>query len=477
MKNWLIGVITASLFFLILGYISYNNIIDTTYTMVQKNLTKETGNVKENEKIWSDLKGDGKTHPLKEKFKKKEDAIKSFPFLYSYLKDYPNLDWEDIEIDWVVIQNAINSAGINSQILIPKPIIGYRINRPIIIKQGQTIDFSSNSKIYDYTGDYCFKIIGGAKFPQNSITHVTLKNLDIEGSIASKGAIQLKNAYLVNIENVKVSKYDSYKANAIHLQDFFQINLNTVQVNNVKNGTGIYVDSVTGNSGQLNMTNTIVQRSKVGMYISGSNNLIDGINFYGGAVGNNYSKGVVVRKNVYNLNFIGSHFENHDGHNYSGTTAVEMELSNNTSSESINFLGCIFINNKYGIRSNNVKRVSLTGNQFDARGIKDSVAVKQGKGDGAWIINPNYFVNNGHDLLESGKNHVNLSAVSIDSKGVFYPQNSKAGIYSGSESPEGKIVASPGSIYLRTEESTNYYVYVKQTDKGSKGWKPLKVNN
>lgn len=478
MKKYLLGVLTALAFCIILGFVSYKGVINITYDVIDKKLNEENENVEKQrlDSKWRGLIGDGQKHPLSKQFKTKNDAVNSYPFLHKYLTAHPRIDWKTLEMDWVVIQNSIEAAGINEQVSVPRPSSGYRINRPIIIKQGQIIDFSPNTKIYDYTSDYAFEVVGGSKFPQDAVTHITLKNLDIIGSYSSYGGLKLRNSYLTNIENVKISNYANPNAKGIYLQDFFQINLNTVQINNIQKGKGIYVDSIEGNSGQLNLLNTIVQRSKIGIHVVGSQNLIDGINVYGGAVGNNYSRGVVIGKNVYNFNFIGSHFENHDGLNYDGKTAIDMQIPNGTSSESINFLGCIFINNKYAIQSNNTKRVTLSGSQFDGRNIKGSIAIKQGSGDASWTINPNYFVNNDKNLVEAGKNHLNLSAVSINSKGVLYPQKNTAGLYSGSRNPEGNIEAKTGSIYLRTDTSAKYHVYVKQSNKGNRGWKPLKSN-
>jgi hypothetical protein len=477
MKKYLLGVLTALAFFIVVGFISYKYVVDTTYDVIEKKLSEENEDRDKQglDSTWSGLIGDGEEHLLKEQFKTKKEAVNSYPFLHKYLTQHSESNWGKLEIDWVVIQNAIDIAGENGHVSVPKPSVGYRINRPITLKQGQTIDFSPNTKIYDYTNDYAFKIVGGTKFPGDAVTHITLRNLDIVGNSSSYGAIKLKNSYLTNIENVKVSNYANPNAKGIYLQDFFQINLNTVQVNNIEKGKGIYVDSIEGNSGQLNLLNTIVQRSRIGIHVVGSQNLIDGINVYGGAVGNNYSRGVVVGKNVYNFNFIGSHFENHDGLKYDGTTAIDMKIPNGTSSESINFLGCIFINNKYAIQSNNTKRVTLSGNQFDGRNIKGSIAIKQGNGDASWTVNPNYFVNNDKNLMEAGKNHLNLSAVSINSKGVLYPQKNTAGVYSGSENPEGNVAAKTGSIYLRTDNSAEHHIYVKQSDKGNTGWRSLET--
>ncbi|TWD92372.1 hypothetical protein FB550_1182 [Neobacillus bataviensis] len=475
MKNWLLGIFTSLLLLFVVGYYGYNYILDLAYDIVSKKINVNNIQVsKESFSSFKDVIGDGKKHRLYASFKTKSEAINNYPFLHWYLKENPEVNWKELEMDWVVIQNAIEESGLNSKVTIPKAFIGYRINRPIIIKQGQTIVFSPNTKIFDHTSDYAIKIVGGTKFPDDSITNVNLGNLDIIGSNDSKGAIKLQNAYLINFDNIKISNYGHPEAKGIFLQDVFQINLNTIQINNLKNGTGIYVDSIEGNSGQLNFINTIVQRSKIGIHVIGRKNLIDGINFYGGAIGNNYSKGVLVGKNVYNLNFTGSHFENHDGKNQRGTTAVNMELPNGYSAESINFIGCTFINNKYSIKSNNTKRVNISGNQFDGRNIQGSIAIKQGNGDAAWLINPNYFINNDQTVIDAGKDHVYLSSISINSKGVLFPQKTKAGIYSGAKDPEGNVEAKTGSIYLRTDSTSHFHVYVKQSNQGKKGWKPLK---
>ena len=475
MKNWLLGIFTSMIIFLVAGYYGYNYFLDLSYDIVSKKLNiANTQITMESDSPFKNIVGDGKKHPLYERFKTKSEAVNQFPFLYSYLNENPDVDWKVLEIDWVVIQNVIEQTGIDGKVSIPKAIVGYRINRPILLKQGQTIDFSPNTKLFDYTSDYALKIFGGTKFPDDSLTNVNVNNLDIIGSSSSHGAIKLQNSYLINLNNIKISNYSGSDVKALFLQDFFQVNLNTIQINNLQNGIGIYVDAVKGNSGQLNFINTIVQRSKIGLHVVGSDNLIDGINFYGGAIGNNYSEGVVVGKNVYNLNFTGSHFENHDGKNQRGNTAVKMELSDSKSAESINFIGCAFINNKYSIKSNNTKRVTVSGNQFDGRNIKGSIAIKQGAGDASWVINTNFFTNNDKNLIEAGKDHVNLSSISINSNGVLHPQKSIAGIYSGDMDPEGNIAAKTGSIYLRTDSKAKNHVYVKQSNEGKKGWKPLK---
>ncbi|XYG87611.1 hypothetical protein QH637_02805 [Heyndrickxia coagulans] len=476
MKNWILGFSTALLLLFIFGYFSYKYVLNLTYDIIEKGL--DSANFQTNEKesnyLFKDLKGDGRSHPLSEKFKTKSQVMKRYPFLYSYFKETPNVNWKSIENDWAVIQNAINSAGINGYIKIPKATVGYRINEPFIIKQGQTIVFSPNTKLFDFNkNDYAIKIIGGSNFPGTAITNISISNVNIVGSSFSQGAIKMQNCYLINLYNIKVDNYNKNLANGIYLQDFFQISLNSIQINRVKNGNGIHVDAVNGNSGQLNIMNSIIQRSKNALFVIGSHNLVDGVNFWGGAIGNNYSKGVRIEKNVYNVNFTGSHFENQDGKNGRGDTAVEMELPYGTSSESINFLGCAFINNKFSIISNNTKRVNITGNQFDSKNLKGSIAIKQGIGDGSWVINPNFFINNEKNIIEAGKNNIYMSSISVSSKGVLFPQNQKAGIYSGNKNPEGNVEAEAGSIYLRTSENSHYHIYEKKKD-GKTGWKPLK---
>ncbi|MEY8752376.1 hypothetical protein [Alkalicoccobacillus gibsonii] len=412
------------------------------------------------------------TDSIRDLYKSKEVLINEFPFVRNYLKDYPDLNWKEIEYDWLIIQNEIEKSGSNTQINFPFSEKGFRINRPIVVKQGQKLNFSPNTRLLDYTNDYAFKIEGGNEFPHNAITHVSINNLDIVGGDNSQGAILIKNAYLIELNNIKVSEYVNSETKAISLQDFFQINFNSLQINQIPNGVGLNIDSKEGNSGQLNLMNTIIQRSNIGIKIEGSLNLIDGINMYGGAVGNNYSTGVKIGKNVNNVNFIGSHFENHDGNTYEGTVAIDMELDDNLSIESVNLIGNLFVNNKIGIVSNNTSRVNLTGNQFDGRGIENSIAIKQGKGDRAWTISPNQFINYDTNIIENGNNHLNLSKISIDGEGAIYPQNAKAGIYSGEGNPNGNVNAIAGSIYLRSDESESK-LYLKTGNESNQGWEPL----
>ncbi|MCB5237679.1 hypothetical protein [Niallia circulans] len=471
-----IFIILVVIFFL--GYTSSFILYKNQKNEIKKEIYSEISKIDSLDILtsWANLEGNGKNNPLSESYSTKGEVLKEYPFIGDYLVDNSEVDWKNLENDWVVIQNEIIEAGINGRIEVPKPKVGYRINRPLILRQGQTLTFAPNTKVYDDTGDFAFKIIGEKGFPNNALTHIILRNLDIEGSPRSKGAIKIDNAYLINLDNIKISGYENNSSRAISLSDFFQINLNTVQVNNIKNGIGILVDSVNGNSGQLNLMNTIIQRCRVGLQIEGSNNLIDGVNMYGGAIGNNYSVGMVIGKNVNNVNIIGSHFENHDGKKYSGKTAVSMELEKDYTSESINFYGNLFVNNQYSIKSNNIKRATISGNQFDGRQIEGAIAIHQGKGDNSWLINPNQFLNNTEDLVESGSNHINLSSISIDESGVIYPQNSKSGIYSGAGDPNGKIEGNSGSIYLRTDDNSNYHFYIKKRDNTSLGWQPLILN-
>lgn len=459
-----------------LGYNVCNLFNRSKYNELKKDIIDEIGSSKQINN-YSELKGTGTHNPLSKFFSNKSEAIKKYPFLKTYLENNPDVNWRNLEKDWVLIQDEIMKAGENSEVSFPKTEKGYRINRPIFLRQGQTLSFAPNTKIIDETDDYAFKIIGGIKFPNEAITHVCLRNLNIVGNPHSKGAIELKNAYLVNLDNVSISNYNNREARAISLQDFFQININTLQVNNIKQGTGVFVDSINGNSGQLNFINTIIQRCNIGLFIKGSRNLIDGINMVGGSIGNNYSTGVVIDKNVHNVNFIGNHFENHDGKFYSGKTAISLEPKEGATVESINFIGNFFVNNKYSIRSDNAKRVSITGNEFDGRNIKGSVAIRQSAKDSSWVINPNQFINNSRNLVEAGSNNMNLSSINVDSSGVIYPQKSGSGIYSGSKDPNGNIKADAGSIYLRTNPRSKNQLYIKQGNNSFSGWKPVAVKD
>ncbi|MFE4028328.1 hypothetical protein ACFX4N_19465 [Priestia sp. YIM B13551] len=274
------------------------------------------------------------------------------------------------------IQSIVAAAGMNQEVYFPKPQVAYRIQTPITLRQGQILEFAKYTKIYDYTNDYCFKIIGGTGFAVDAKTHVTIKNAEIIGSATALGDINL-----VNLEDLKITSYFNVSAKASYIEDFFQINLKTAQVNATVNEHGVYVNAVIGNSGQLNLYNTIVQRNRIGIELIGLGNIIDGVNMYGEAIGNDYGTGMKRGKNVYNVMFIGSHIKNHDIVTYSGDTAIDMVLSDDTVAEGITFFNCLFENNKYAIKSNNTKRVSLIGCQFSGNNISGAVAILQGAGD------------------------------------------------------------------------------------------------
>jgi len=44
------------------------------------------------------------------------------------------------------------------------------------------------------------------------------------------------------------------------------------------------------------------------------------------------------------------------------------------------------------------------------------------------------------------------------------------GLYTGTGSPEGVVVATPGSLYSRTDGSATTTLYVKTSGTGSTGW-------
>ncbi|WP_270577991.1 hypothetical protein [Caldibacillus thermoamylovorans] len=375
--------------------------------------------------------------------------------------------------DSAYIQQVVNNAGYNQKIYLPKPPVAYVITTPIILRQGQTLEFAVNTKVYDRTDDYAFKIEGGPTFAVEAKTHVTICNAEIIGNPNSKGAIYARNVYLINFEKCKIHSYSNLAACGVWLEDFFQINFYSTQVNNIENGKGLYINAVTGNSGQVNLYNSIIQRSRIGLHVEGTGNVIDGVNMFGGAIGNNHEVGLKIGKNVHNFTAFGSHIENHDGITFAGTTAVDMFLDDGLVCEGVTFIACLFENNKYAIKSNNSRRVTLIGNQFKGNGIEGAVAITQGDGDGAWFISPNMFDGYETEIIEKGINHTVLRNLNVDYSGALFPQRSSAGIYSGDQYPEGKVTAKQGSIYLRTNGGFGYHVYIKNSGDGNTGWQNL----
>lgn len=377
----------------------------------------------------------------------------------------------DGDNDSYAIQAAIDKAGAYGRVYFPNPGNGrgYKITQPIYLKQGQRLEGAGLVKIFDMVaGDWCFKVIGGSAFATNAITHISMSNFEFAGNSSSYGAIKLVNVYIMDFEHIKIQSYSNASAKAFYIEDFFQINLKTVQVNSIANGTGLYVNAVTGNAGQLNLFNTIVQRCNVALDIIGTGNLLDGVAMYGGAIGNNYNTGIRIGKNVYNVSFYGCHIENHDGILYSGTKAVDMVLGSGLECEGIGFYHCLFINNKYGISSNNAKRVVLLGNEFDSRSISGNVAITQGAGDVAWFIGPQKFVNVSTNLIEAGVKHVNFLNFFINNAGSIFPSGGTAGIYTGAGFPS--MAATVGSIYMRTDGGAGNTIYFKYSGTDNTGW-------
>jgi hypothetical protein len=379
------------------------------------------------------------------------------------------------------IQAAVNAAGANGKVYLPRPTTAYRIQTPIILKDGQIIEAYPNTTIYDYTNDYAFKVVGGAGFATQALKRVKLKNMVFVGSATPLGAIKLVNTFVVDLENIYAYNYSNALAQVLYIEDFFQVNFKTVHIYANRYGTGVYVNAVTGNSGQLNMYNTMIQRNNIGLDIIGTSNLIDGVIMYGGAIGDNYSKGLRIGKNVNNFVAIGTHIENHSGNLLTGEpmnfgdTAVDMQVTGGTAN-GINFYGCYFINNKYGIKSNNTTRVSLIGSEFDGQSISGNVAITQGTGDTTWFIAPTQIINYTTDVITAGNFHTDMRAFALNGTNLQLTRTG-LGIYTGSSSPEGVVTAPVGSIYLRNDGSTGTVVYSKKSGTGNTGWQTLAQQN
>lgn len=58
----------------------------------------------------------------------------------------------------------------------------------------------------------------------------------------------------------------------------------------------------------------------------------------------------------------------------------------------------------------------------------------------------------------------------ISSTNEIYPQNTNAGIFAGTGSPEGAVAASPGAIYLNNSGGVGTSLYVKESGAGNTGW-------
>lgn len=70
--------------------------------------------------------GDGRSHPLKNRFSTQLEAEKEYPFLKSYLRKHPNVNWEKLEFNFCAIQQSLTD-GHETRI----PPGTYLINRPI----------------------------------------------------------------------------------------------------------------------------------------------------------------------------------------------------------------------------------------------------------------------------------------------------------------------------------------------------------
>ena len=120
----------------------------------------------------------------------------------------------------------------------------------------------------------------------------------------------------------------------------------------------------------------------------------------GGAIGNDFGTGMKRGKNVYNVIFIGSHIKNHNVVTYSRNGAIDKVLGDDKVAE-ITFFNCLFENNKYAIKSNNTKRISLIDCQFNGNNISETVAILQGD-DVRWFFAPNFFEGNTAVIASTG---------------------------------------------------------------------------
>ncbi|WP_211062127.1 glycosyl hydrolase family 28-related protein [Heyndrickxia faecalis] len=374
--------------------------------------------------------------------------------------------------DTAAIQACINAAGMFKRIHFPKPATAYKITS-VSFLTGQEITCDPNTEIRDYaSNDYCFKFQGGSSFPDDALKYLRIKGFKfVQYSLSSLGALYLKNVYITDIIQTKILGYPNGEARGIHIEDFFQVNLFTCHINDIPNGTGIYADSVQGNSGQLNLYNTLVGRCFTNISLNGSGNLTDGINIYGGGLQNSYGQALKIKKNVNNVVLIGTHIENNDGQAY-GETAVDMVLDSGVI-EGVTFLNCFWYNNKYAIKSNGAKRVLMQGNQFNGNNITGSIAISQGVNDAGWMIPPQYITGYTTNILPNGQNHINMMNIKISSDGAIFPMRNAAGIYVGAGSPDGVVTANPGSIYLRIDGSFGTILYSKISGTGNTGWRTI----
>lgn len=58
----------------------------------------------------------------------------------------------------------------------------------------------------------------------------------------------------------------------------------------------------------------------------------------------------------------------------------------------------------------------------------------------------------------------------VNNLGVAFPQNTAAGIYSGSGTPEGAVTAAVGSVFFRTDGGAGTTLYIKESGVGNTGW-------
>lgn len=371
------------------------------------------------------------------------------------------------------IQAQVTAAGSNRTIIFPKPAVAYRIDTPIDFLTGQKVIGESGYgvEIRDYTTDYCFRFIGGAGVPADAKVGFEISGFTFKNYNASLGAIKLKNVYLGAIRNIIVSDgtYKYTSTNVLYLEDFFNITVDRVQINSNTGSVGLYANALNGaNSGQLQITNSLFQRCKNGIFIEAQvGGFTDGVTLIGNGIGANTESGVKIRNNVSSVSFINNHIENHDGGAPEGDTGVDMQATANV--EGVSFYSNYFINNKYAIKSDYQSRTQVVGNQFDANSIATSVAITQGANDVGWFIGTNQFTTYATDITEAGTNHRNLYNVFMTKAG-FISLAGSVGIYFGSGSPESAITAPVGSIYLRTNGASGTLLYNKLTGTGNTGW-------
>jgi len=125
--------------------------------------------------------------------------------------------------------------------------------------------------------------------------------------------------------------------------------------------------------------------------------------------------------------------------------------------------------------SGNVNILAFTGDDTEGEVNIDGTAVNIGTGDAGGATENIYVGANGITTFFRGTSSAYIQDGVITASNGFRHDSNGAKWTIGTGSPEGVVVATPGSLYTRSDGSANNTLYVKDTGTGNTGWSAMAI--